>query len=568
MEPPVRVALDVQALQVPGFADRGIGRYVTGYARALAERRLLAAALVAPELAPPSGLPEELTGGGLVRWDSQSTCRDLLGTVGPPVVYHLTAPFLHTAPADPPALGIAEHWARAGCARVVLLHDLIPLRAPHAYLPSPAHEDRYRSRARWVAGADLILANSDYTRREAVEVLGADPASVVTVGAGVSRYFSPSDGTDEALWRYHLGDLGGRPYVLTVGGSDVRKGIDRAIAALARVVARGVDVALVVVGHLTDQWRSDLRATSRACGVADRVLLLGAVNDEVLRACYRRAVLTIMPSLAEGAGLPVLESAACGTPALASGTTALAETAGTPEASFDPGDTDAVADAVAVALLDDERRARILAVQRATAAASTWEAVASRAERALRQLSGGPHPEGWSAPPRVALVAWPGPDAELDSVVAELSASGRAEITCVGRRPPGAGGAVHAVSLPAFGPDVRPASFDSVVYRLGPLGGEALLALARRYPGWLWVGDPAVLPAATRLAGGCRGFLVGSAAAARALQACLPALRAHPPIVVGAGDEPAEAVYRAVGAGSVDRSPGPIRLTSDGRSPS
>lgn len=558
----MRVALDVHALQVPGYADRGVGRYVAGYARALARRGAVAAALLAPELPPASGLPGELVAAGLVRWDCRDTCRVLMSEMGPPLVYHLTAPFLHTAPGDPASLGVVEHWARAGVPRVVLLHDLIPLRAPRHYLPSPVEEERYRARAAWVAGADLVLANSRYTAREAVELIGADPGSVVTVGAGVSGYFSGPDGTDEELWRFHLEPLRGRPYVLTVGGSDVRKGTDRAIAAFASVVRRGLDLALVVIGQLTDRWRADLELAARASGVGDRVLFLGAVDDELLRACYRRAALTVMPSLAEGAGLPVLESAACGTPALASSGTALAETAGVAEALFDPSDADSVADAIAAALCDPARRSRILAAQRRLAAASSWAAVAGRAEAALIRLSGVSRPEGWSSPPRLALVAgFPGAGLGVSpaEVAAALSAGGRAEVTCVGFRAlPDA--RAETVALAAFGPDVRPASFDHVIYRLGPGPAGELGRLARRHPGWVWFdGDPLQGDVAA-LSGSARGFLVGSARSGRALELMLAPLRAHPPVAVlatgrtGPGPEPsaaeiATALLEAISAG-------------------
>ncbi|HET6965535.1 MAG TPA: glycosyltransferase family 1 protein, partial [Acidimicrobiales bacterium] len=365
MTPPgVRVALDVHALQVEGWADRGVGRYVVGYASALARCHALAGALLAPELPPPSGLPNELVAADLVRWDTAGSCRSLVQAPGGALAYHVTAPFLHCEPGAPAALEVVEHWARSGVPRVVLLHDLIPLQAPRHYLPSPGHEERYRARAEWVAGADLIVTNSEHTRKEALSLLGCAPSRVVTIGVGVSPFFAPMDGTDEELWRFHFRQLSGRPHLVTVGGSDVRKGTERAITALGLLVARGFDLSLLVLGHLTPAWEEDLRAAAYSRGVGDRVHFGGAVDDELLRACYRRAVATLMPSLAEGAGLPVLESAACGTPALASATTALAETAASPAALFDPTDPGSIADVVAAVVDSAGRRDAIRAVQR------------------------------------------------------------------------------------------------------------------------------------------------------------------------------------------------------------
>ena len=569
----MRVALDAHALQVEGWADRGVGRYVTGYSAALARRSVLAAALLAPELPPAAGLPNELVAAGLVHWDSAATCRRLAGGDGAPLVYHLTAPFLHTEPGAPASLGVVEHWARSGVARVVLLHDLIPLRAPRHYLHAPGYEDRYRTRAEWIAGADLVVTNSGYTRREAIELLGCDPARVVTVGVGVSPFFSPADGTDGELWRFHFPQLEGRPHLVTVGGSDARKGTDRAIAALGLVVGRGLDLSLLVVGHLTARWREELAHTAAACGVADRVFFGGPVDDELLRACYRRAVLSLMPSLAEGAGLPVLESAACGTPVLASGTTALAETAATPAALFDPTDADSIADTVVAAVDSAERRGAILAAQQAVAAVSTWDAVAARAIDAMEALIAGLQPAGstWPGwPARLALVGWPAGEEGLLRRVADGWAG---EVDVVSTE-------VGGIDPAGFGPTARPASYDAVVYVLTGGPDDAwVLALAGRYPGWLWLWNrpgppspapappasspasaaPASSPAATVLARleplvrrSC-GVLVGSDGARRAVGLALRPLAAEPRIVVLPEGGEAPVLSSVVGPASLVR---------------
>jgi glycosyltransferase involved in cell wall biosynthesis len=554
-----RVALDVQALQVEGWADRGVGRYIVGYSTALARQGALAAALLAPELPPPSGLPSDLVAAGLVKWDDAATCRRLAAReplAASTFAYHVTAPFLHIEAGAPAGLGVVEHWAASGVARVVLLHDLIPLRAPRHYLTAPESEARYRARAEWVAAADLVLTNSEYTRQEAIDLLGCDPARVVTVGVGVLAYFSPDDGTDEQLWRFHFGRLLGRPHLVTVGGSDARKGTDRAISALGLLVARGYDLSLLVVGHLTSAWKEQLTFTARASGVEDRVVLGGAVDDELLRACYRRAMASIMPSLAEGAGLPVLESAACGTPALASSTTALAETAVLPAALFDPTDIGDMADVIGAALDSDGRRAAILSAQKRVVAASTWDAVAGRALTALAglapsasRLASASFPgERW--PPRLALVGWPADEVALAQAIAaawdgtvDLVVDEPRTALPLSARPLSVGplsAGPLSVGLPGlvlppevFGSDRRPASYDGVVYVLtgGPADGW-VRARAGRYAGWLWLWDGAfplrfaLEPLVRRSA----GLLVASEAARQAARLALRPLAAPPPL--------------------------------------
>jgi glycosyltransferase involved in cell wall biosynthesis len=498
----IRLAVDLQALQVDGIADRGIGRYVAALSAALNRIDRLAAGLLAPELPPPLGLPPELAMQGLVHWDDISSMRALVTSEGQ-VAHHIPAPFLHSGPLDPSDLLLSSHWESLGLPRVVTLHDLIPLRAPHRYLPTPAHVDRYRARAAWVAAADLVVTDSEHTRSEAIELLECDPDKVVNIGCGVSPFFTPSDGTDGEHFRWYLGELEDRPFVLTVGGSDIRKGTERLIAAVGLLVQAGFDLQLLVIGELTPQWRTRLEDAAAAAAMTGRVVLAGAVGDELLRACYRRALVTVMPSLAEGFGLPVLESAACGTPALASATTALAEAAATPLATFDPADTDAVARAIAELLSDEHRRAQVLDAQRELAARSTWDAVAGRAGAALDGMGTRLGPSAWTPPPPPTRVALVGPLPPLGGGIGVYNdrllraAAGAVAIDAVTplHAPPSLPAGIGHFPIDSFGVDTRPASYDAVIYTLGNSDGHlSTVEAAFRYPGWIWLHE-ARLPA-------------------------------------------------------------------------
>jgi len=491
----IRLAVDLQALQTDGIADRGIGRYVAALSAALERIDRLAAGLLAPELPPPLGLPAELAMTGRVHWDAAPSMRALVAEGGP-IVHHIPAPFLHCGPLDPSGLVVAPHWESLGLPRVVTLHDLIPLRAPHRYLPTQAHLDRYRARASWVAAADLVLADSEHTRSEAVELLGCDPDRVVNIGCGVSPFFTPRDGTDGEHFRWHLGALEDRPFVLTVGGSDIRKGTERLISAVGQLVQAGFDLDLLVVGELTSAWQARLSEAASSAGMTGRLVLAGPVGDELLRACYRRAVVTVMPSLAEGFGLPVLESAACGTPALASSTTALAEAAATPLATFDPADTGAVARAIADLLSDEGRRTTVLEAQRTLASGSTWDAVARRAVAAIDGMGERLSPSAWTPPPPPTRVALVGPLPPLGGGIAVynerlLGAVGGGVIvdavTPLNESPPVPAGVGH-FPIDTFGVDTRPASYDAVVYTVGNSDGHlSTVETALRYPGWIWL---------------------------------------------------------------------------------
>lgn len=490
----LRLALDLQCLQVAGYSDRGIGRYAAGFAAAMGRIDRVAAGLLAPELPPPAGLPGELAVAGLVRWDTPAEVRRLAGEG--PVAHHVLAPFLHTGPLAADELVNSPHWAESGLPRITTVYDLIPLRAPRHYLPAPAQAERYRARAAWVAESDLVLAISEHVRHEVLDVLGMDPERVVTVGTGVRRFFSPADGTDPELFRFHLGRLEHRPFLVTVGGSDARKNTERLIAAVGRMVRSGWDLHLVVVGDLDDHWRRRLAEAGRASWLGSRLVFTGRIGDDLLRACYRRARALVMPSLAEGFGLPVLEAAACGCPALASSTTALAEAAATPLATFDPTSVDAMSSAISRLLDDAERRNGILEAQSRLVARSGWEQVADRTAAALDDLAvrlGEHRMRIEPKPPRLALV---GPVPPLGGglgvythrLIGAFSGAARVDVVTTMLDRPSLPSCVGHVPADAFGSTTRPASYDRVVYTLGNSDGHlATVQLALRHPGWLWL---------------------------------------------------------------------------------
>jgi glycosyltransferase involved in cell wall biosynthesis len=113
-------------------------------------------------------------------------------------------------------------------------------------------------------------------------------------------------------------------------------------------------------------------------GLKDAVVFLGQVPADILPALYNGAVAFAYPSLYEGFGLPPLEAMACGVPVIASDTSSLPEVVGDAGVLVDPKDTDALADALAALLNDDERRAELSARGLARARAFSWEKAARK----------------------------------------------------------------------------------------------------------------------------------------------------------------------------------------------
>jgi glycosyltransferase involved in cell wall biosynthesis len=144
------------------------------------------------------------------------------------------------------------------------------------------------------------------------------------------------------------------PYLLVVGPREPRKAPDVLDAAYEQARRRGLEADLVVVG---DGARR--------------------VDDGELGALYAGALAVVQPSYLEGFGLPPLEAAAHGTPAIVSALEPFAETLGDAALRVTPGDVDALADALLAIAGDGALRARLGAAARERAAAYRWDSSAT-----------------------------------------------------------------------------------------------------------------------------------------------------------------------------------------------
>jgi glycosyltransferase involved in cell wall biosynthesis len=151
-------------------------------------------------------------------------------------------------------------------------------------------------------------------------------------------------------------------YLLFVGPREPRKAPEVLDAAYSRARERGLDADLVVVGD----------------GGA-------RVGDRELASLYAGALAVVAPSYLEGFGLPPVEAAALGTPAVVSALDSFAETLGDSALRVPPGDAHALAEAMLQIAGDTALRARLGAAARERAAAYTWE----RSAAALHPLLAG-----------------------------------------------------------------------------------------------------------------------------------------------------------------------------------
>lgn len=283
------------------------------------------------------------------------------------VVDHSYAQLVHAMPAD-----------RTG----VYCHDLDAFRC----LLEPAADPRprwFRAMARRILGgmqkAALVFHNSAQTGEQLIRHGLIDAARLVHAPLGVATEFTPDGDGAVPPW---LAELAGRPWVAHVGTCVPRKRIDVLLDTVAAVRARLPEVRLVKVGG---EFSADHRARIARHGLADAIVHVRNLSRAELAAVYRRAGAVLVPSEAEGFGLPAAEALACGAAVVASDIAALRE-AGGPAAVFVPvGDVPAWAEVVAK-LLTDPTAAPLRADRLAWAARYSWPAHAETIARAYHRL--------------------------------------------------------------------------------------------------------------------------------------------------------------------------------------
>ncbi len=220
--------------------------------------------------------------------------------------------------------------------------------------------------------ADRVIANSEFTRDELL-ARGVAAERIVLIYPGVdTERFRPGLPCDDL--RAALGMQPGERLILSVGRLSRRKGFDRVIESLPRLIEAGIAARYAIVG-IGEDW-DYLHRLAQEQGVADRVHFLGHVPPGDLPRWYNACDVFVMPNReiagdTEGFGMVFLEAAACGKAAIGgnAGGTGAAIRHGVTGWRVDGGSPEAVAGALAQALRDQDllesmgRNGRMRAVQ-------------------------------------------------------------------------------------------------------------------------------------------------------------------------------------------------------------
>jgi glycosyltransferase involved in cell wall biosynthesis len=220
-----------------------------------------------------------------------------------------------------------------------------------------------RAKAHWIERADAVVAISEFTRADLLEIYKVPESKVKVI------HLACGDLPDRS-------DAAAAPkdsYILHVGGRGWYKNFDRFVRAYAASTILKREFRVFCFGG---KFSAQERRLFSDLGVLERMVHVQG-EDSMLAAYYRNARAHVVPSLAEGFGLTVLEAMKCGCPVICSDTTSLPEVAGAAGIYFDPREEDAIRSTLEAALFDNEVLGAKAELGRVRAAQFSWSKCAT-----------------------------------------------------------------------------------------------------------------------------------------------------------------------------------------------
>ena len=207
---------------------------------------------------------------------------------------------------------------------VLTIHDMTFERYPQNVL---FYDRTIQHKRQLIAEADHIIAVSENTKRDIVDILSTDPSKISVVHHG----YKPITTVAPKLFDH---------YILYVGERKGYKNFQPWLSAIAPVLQLDPKLRIVCTGSPFTKQEMELFTQ---LGIDKRLIHISA-NDAQMASLYRNALCFVFPSHYEGFGLPILEAFHNNCPVCLSNASCFPEVAGDAAIYFNPGDAQSMLD--------------------------------------------------------------------------------------------------------------------------------------------------------------------------------------------------------------------------------
>lgn len=237
----------------------------------------------------------------------------------------LLTPELFSAEERP---GFSAFLAAKPCRLAAIFHDAIPLKHPHITWPQSVA--RHPAYLKMLAGFDRILAVSEASRRELAGfwrwqgLESPPPIDLLPLGADATAQPRIASSNPEPKTQNPE-----PPVLLCLGILEPRKNQSFLLDVCADLWRGGLDFALHLVGRVNPHFGPPIVSKIKALQREHPAYLHfhDAAPDTTVARLYATARATVFPTIAEGCGLPLLESLWMGVPCVHSDLPVLRENA-------------------------------------------------------------------------------------------------------------------------------------------------------------------------------------------------------------------------------------------------
>ena len=244
-----------------------------------------------------------------------------------------------------------------------------------AQFPELANDELITRQKQFLADrADRVIAISESTKRDVVELLTIDPAKVEVIYLGNSL---------KPVVEENIGNPAPEPYLLFVGRRERYKNFEGLLRSIHPLLKK-YRLKLICAGG--DSFTNGERSLIRSVGV-DALVEQHPINDQTLQLLYQQAVAFIFPTLYEGFGIPVLEAFACACPCIVSNLSSLPEVAGDAALYIDPASPDSIPNAVEQLLHSSELRQTLIEKGRDQLSRFSWQRTVSETLKVYQTIT-------------------------------------------------------------------------------------------------------------------------------------------------------------------------------------
>lgn len=241
---------------------------------------------------------------------------------------------------------------------VLTLHDIIPLLEPRN--PSLSNYKTYYEVSSKISfgKADKIICISNSTKKDFLEYFNKKnqkKLKVIYNSIDTNKIEKKHKYTDKEIKNLlYKHDLKMGNYLLSLGGTNSRKNLDRLIKAYNIVKKQGYPIKLLILGSFDSKYYPKLKKLINRLGLNNDIVFSGYVSEPEKYKFLAGAKCLTYPSLSEGFGLPILEAFFYKIPIIISNIPALSEVGGKAVIKINPCSIKEISQAI-LKVLENEK---------------------------------------------------------------------------------------------------------------------------------------------------------------------------------------------------------------------